>query len=114
MTRILALILAASPAAADTISISGTMVTISEAASPVVAEIGMTNLPMNGSYDEHPVVLSLPSLTVDATFDWDEEGQADALIVTPPDGTYCEPRSCVLRVDEGDTGTLRLMEWVGG
>jgi hypothetical protein len=106
--------LAALPLWADTISISGTIVTMDEGESPVVAQITMRNLPVNGPRDEKPVALTLPHLTVNAMFGYGDGLVADDLIVTPPDGTYCEPRSCVLRVEEGDTGTLRLMEWVGG
>lgn len=119
MTRLsilhfLQIALAAMPAHADTISISGTKVTIREGDSPVVAVIEMSNDLVNGYGDERPVELHLPHLTVSAMFEYGEGQQADALIITPPDGTYCEPRSCVLRVEEEDSGVLRLMEWVGG
>lgn len=109
-----AVALAALPLWADTISISGTKVTIREGDSPVVAVIEMSNDLSNGYGDERPVALHLPHLTVSAMFEYGEGQQADALIITPPDGTYCEPRSCVLRVEEEDSGVLRLMEWVGG
>lgn len=106
--------LAAMPLWADTISIGGTLVTMAEGASPVVAQITMQNLPVNAPHDNGPVVLTIPHLTVDAVFSYGDGLVADDLIVTPPDGTYCDPVDCVLRVEEGDTGTLRLMEWVGG
>lgn len=106
--------LAAMPAWADTISISGTKVTIREGDSPVVAIITQWNSPSNMPGDNGPIVLTLPHLRVNATFIYGDGLVADDLIVTPPDGTYCDPVDCVLRVEEEDSGVLRLMEWVGG
>lgn len=98
---------------ASTIGITGTTVTIQDARVPDARyEIVMLNMPMNGPADELQYVLTIDGLDVHLTFDWDAEGTADALAVSPPDGFICRPSSCVLVVDEGGTGVLYLIEWV--
>lgn len=113
MIRAAILAIIASPACADTVSVSGTTVQIEAAAPPAVARITMQNDPSNGETDTGNYILTLPGLSVPFAFDWNANADQDRITVTPPEGTYCEPRSCVLQLDENAVGDLWIMEWVG-
>ncbi len=114
MTRF-ALVFLAAPACADSVSISGTMVSLEPAPAPAVAQVVMRNVQMNGSRDDGFYVLTMPGLTVEAQFTWDAalEGH-DRLTVTPPDGFVCQPADCSMTVAEGSTGIVLLLPWIGG
>jgi hypothetical protein len=102
------------PLLADLI-LSGTIIALQPSTAPgAIAEVEMYNHAANGPHDEGSHTLTLDGLNVGISFDWDAEGkQADAITVMPPDGVLCEPASCVLMLDEGETGALILYEFVG-
>lgn len=117
MTRLTALfLLAASAAQADPLSISGTIVTLAPAEAPAVAQVTMDNVSLNGSRDNGIYPLAMPGLVVEIEFQWqaDELTGADGLTVIPPDGYVCQPLDCRMVVLEGNSGTVLLMEWIGG
>lgn len=100
---------------AQTISLSGTTITLRDTDhAGAEAEIVMDNRQVNGPSDEGEYTLSLRDLTVWLTFIWDtgSEGQ-DTISVVPPDGMICAPSSCMLEVKEDDAGTLLLIPWEG-
>lgn len=104
------------PAWAGEVSISGTTVTLEPSEEPgVVAIITMNNISMNGSRDVGAYQVAMPDLVVDFTFQWqvDQLTGSDGITVIPPDGMRCEPASCVAVVMEGQSGSVRLLEWVG-
>lgn len=101
--------------AASVISLGGTTVTIQPTTEPgAIAEIIFRNISVNSPADEGTQEIDLNGLTVAVTFGWNIIADQDQIIVTPPDGVICEPRSCELTIPEDDTGTLYLKEWVGG
>jgi hypothetical protein len=104
------------PAWAGEVSISGTTVTMEPSDEPgVVAVITMNNISMNGSRDVGAYQVAMPGLVVEFTFEWqvNELTGSDSITVTPPDGMRCEPVSCVAEVMEGQSGSVRLLEWIG-
>lgn len=106
---------AAGAAWSDTISISGTMVSLEPSQEPgVVAIVTMENVALNGEADNGSYWLTMPGLTVEAVFLWEAGswGQ-DSITVIPPDGMRCEPASCEASVLEGLTGHVLLLDWVG-
>lgn len=116
MTRLAILCaLAAAPAFSDTISISGTAVTLAPSDLPgVVAVVTMDNVQLNGAHDNGVYSVAMPGLVVEVEFSW-EQGMwgEDLLTVLPPDGMTCQPASCAMLVPEGLTGRIELLEWVG-
>lgn len=96
------------------LDLSGTIITMQPTAQPgAIAEIVMDNRRMNGSHDEIGTFLEMPGLSIGVHFDWNVEGDDDALIVSPPDGIICVPSSCVLQVPENEVGILYLYAWEG-
>ena len=110
MIRAAILALIAAPAAADMVSLSGTIVTMRDSHEPgALAEVHMRNSPVNGTRDERAFTLSHRGLTVGAEFDWDADATgADALTLTPPDGVLCVPAACVLVLPEHEEGAITL------
>lgn len=103
------------PAKAGQISISDTMVTISESSEPgVVATITMDNVSLNGSVDNGTYEVAMPGLSVDVIFLWEHDLHgADSITVIPPDGLICKPSNCQIVAPEGSSGTVDLLEYVG-
>jgi hypothetical protein len=94
---------------AETVSLSGTPVTLRETQAPgALAEVHMHNRTVNGPQDQHSFTLTLGDITVGARFDWNHTGDDDAVIVTPPDGLFCDPADCVLVVPEDAEGVLLI------
>lgn len=98
------------------LDISGTTVTLRPTEHPQAqAEIVMRNAMMNDQHDNADHVLTMGDLVVGVSFRWDYgDYGTDAVLVTPPDGMICDPRDCVLEVQEGHTGVLYLMPYLGG
>lgn len=103
------------PAKAGQISISGTMVTLSESSEPgVVATITMDNVSLNGSADNGTYEVAMSGLSVDVVFLWEHDLQgADSITVIPPDGLICKPSNCQIVAPEGSSGKVDLLEYVG-
>lgn len=98
----------------DILDLSGTTVTLRPSDVPgAVAELFFDNRDINGPQDERSDVLAIPGMAVDLRFDWDADGGADAIIVTPPNGIICQPSTCVLVIPENETGTMTLWAWEG-
>ena len=103
------------PAFADTVSISGTPVTLQPSTEPgAVAEVVMENISMNGPEDDGEYTLNLGEISVIAVFLWEADPVtgADRITVIAP-GYICEPRNCEMTVTEGGTGRVLLMPWEG-
>ena len=106
--------LAAPAAAQDSVDLSGTAVTIHPSERPgAIAEIRMDNRSNNSGRDEITFPMVLGDVAVAARFQWQAAGAADAVHVTPPEGVTCLPTSCVLVVEEYQTGTLFLFSVEG-
>ena len=105
---------AAGKAWSDTISISGTMVSLEPADAPAVAVVTMHNVDLNGPMDNGSHWLTMPGMTVEIIFTWQADiwGQ-DSITVIPPDGMRCDPVNCTTTVMEGLTGHVWLLEWIG-
>lgn len=103
------------PAKAGQISISGTMVTLSESSEPgVVATVTMDNVSLNGSADNGTYEVAMSGLSVDVVFLWERDLQgADSITVIPPDGLICKPSNCQIVAPEGSSGKVDLLEYVG-
>lgn len=96
------------------LSLSGTIITIEPPSDPAAwAEVVMTNRNVNGPLDEITTEMWFNGKAVGIEFEWDHQGPADAIIVTPPDGMFCIPETCVLILDEDTTGSLFIFEWLG-
>jgi hypothetical protein len=113
MTRA-ALILAflAMPAHANPVSVSGTTIQLQDTDRPgAIAEVTMHNVLTNGPQDTGVTfTLDHHGLTVEGRFEWNRDGNSDAVHITPPDGIMCVPYDCILTVPEMQTGKLYLFE----
>jgi hypothetical protein len=102
---------------AGEVSISGTIVTLEPSEEPgVVAVVTMRNMSVNDDKDNGDYLVALPGLDVAFSFVWQANPitGADGITVIPPDGMVCEPLSCEAVVPEGLSGSVRLLEWLGG
>ncbi len=103
-------------ASADTISISGTMVSLEPTDEPgAVAVVTMSNIQMNGSHDNglYPIAGAGIVAEVRFTWEWDALTGADRIEVIAP-GYVCRPASCTATVPEGQEGRVFILEWIGG
>lgn len=111
-----ALVFVAWQASAETVSISGSMVSIAPSDVPgELAVVTFENVSVNGAQDNGAYLLAMPGLTVEVGFEWETGifGQ-DTVTILPPDGVICRPASCEAEVLEGFTGRIVLLEWIGG
>lgn len=96
------------------LDLSGTIITLQSTTQPgAIAEIVMDNRNANGPQDEVGTFIDMPGLSVGVHFDWNHDGNDDALKVSPPDGIICVPSTCVLQVPENEVGVLYLYGWEG-
>ncbi len=103
------------PAFADSVSISGSTVTLQATDAPgAVAEVVFNNLSVNGSKDNGDYTLNLGDIVVSVTFVWESNvlTGADRITVSAP-GYTCEPVTCSAEVLEGQAGRVLILEWVG-
>ncbi len=106
---------AAGRAFADPLSIRGTTVTLEPAPPPAVALVTMNNLSVNDDRDNGVYFVAMPGLLVEVEFTWNAGiAGSDRITVLPPDGFVCEPRDCAATVLENESGTVLLLEWIGG
>lgn len=110
-----ALALICTPAMAEQISISGTIVSLEP--SPVLGELAivtMENIALNNQLDNGEYSLSIPEVSVTVEFTWEVGmfGQ-DQIVVVPPDGVICVPENCTMTPMEGQTGRVVLIDWRG-
>ena len=105
MKILLAVLLCATPAVADqTHSLKGTTITIQGTARPgAVAEIVFSNREVNGADDEYSFGLEFGDVTASITFDWNADGDDDAISVEVNEGYIVTPRR--LTVHESQVGT---------
>lgn len=97
------------------ILIAGSMVSLTPSDQPgIIAETHFRNHPTNAPENNGHYTLTLDGLTVDLTFTWNVAGDADRIVVTPPDGVLCDPSDCTMEVPENGFGFVLLYEWVGG
>lgn len=111
-----ALVFIAWQASAETVSISGSMVTLAPSSVPgELATVTFDNVSTNGAHDDGSYWLAMPGLAVEAQFTWESGnfGQ-DTVTIVPPEGILCIPASCKSEVMEGMTGHIILLEWLGG
>lgn len=101
---------------AESLSISGSMVSIAPSDVPgEVAVITFHNVQVNNWQDDGEYTLAMPGLSVGIAFAWQvTESGSDRITVIPPDGYICEPRDCMATVPEMLSGEVRLLEWLGG
>lgn len=103
-------LLAARPAAAGDILISGTRVVLEPSARVgAVAQVVVLNQPLNDGGDDGLYSVAMPGLRVDLVFAWNV-GVAgeDAVTVIPPEGLACLPVDCRVVVLERDAGVVTL------
>lgn len=107
--------LASSLLLAETISISGSMVSIAPSDAPgELAVVTFENVQMNGPQDNGTYPLAMPGLTVDVVFAWEVDVfGSDRVTIIPPDGIICRPTSCEATAMEGFPAEVVLLEWVG-
>lgn len=102
--------LIAGPAAAETVMIAETSVTLRPTdRAGALAEVAMVNDPSNGPWDEAERSLRLGELSVTFQFDFNAIGDKDRIEVSPPEGVICLP-SCELTLPEGASGTIWLYD----
>ena len=99
----------------DTISISGTMISLEPSDQPgIVAIVTMENVSLNGPDDNGDYTVAMPGMTVGVRFVWEVGAWGeDQITVTPPPGILCKPASCEIVAREGQTGSVALYEFVG-
>jgi hypothetical protein len=97
------------------LDISGTLVELHPPSDPAaMAEVVMLNIELNGAHDNGHYELHLDGLTVGLEFQWQAGAFGeDAIVVTPPEGVFCEPVDCRIVVPEGQRGTVLLFDFVG-
>ena len=113
MTRaLLILALTAAPAMADTITLSDdTTITLRPSTEPgALAEVHFDNRNVNGPTDSGEYSLTMDGLALLFRFDWNADGNDDAITVQPPEGVTCKPTSCVLSLPEDTEGTIWLYD----
>ena len=104
--------LCAVAALADTISVSGSLVTLQETVEPeAIAEILFDNRNVNGPHNTGNYELLLGNLSVGFKFEWTSGD--DSIAVYPPSGVSCVPETCILRLREDTAGTLWLFGGIG-
>lgn len=106
---------AAGAAFGDTVSISGTPVTLQATTEPgAVAEVVMHNVSLNGPKDNGAYPLHWSGIDVTAMFAWEADPVtgADGITVYAP-GYICDPPDCTMIVPEGQSGRVLLIEWSG-
>lgn len=114
MRALLALAMMTAPALADSVTLSGSTVTLQQTARPgAVAEVVFENRAVNSIMDEGEYDLTHGDLSMPFAFNWNESGDSDAITVTPPEGITCLPTSCILRLPEHETGSLFLFDGLG-
>ena len=119
-TRAAALILCiAAPAAGqDSVSLSGTKITL-QPGERAEFEVEFSNRNVNGARHDGWQSLEIEGMAVDVRFRWDAllreasstyemTSDADRLDVVPPAGWVCVPASCRIDVEENQTGIIEL------
>ena len=102
-------------AQAESISISGTTVSIAPSDDPGIAAIvTMENVSLNSAADNGTYDLAMHGMSVQIEFVW-EVGifGEDQITVIPPDGFVCLPASCRTTAMEGFSTEILLIEWQG-
>lgn len=99
----------------DTISISGSTVTLSPSDIPgATAVVTFVNVSTNDAKDNGSRFVSMPGLQVETIFAWEVNPfGADAITVIPPVGMTCQPADCKATAMEGFSAEVLLLEWVG-
>lgn len=109
------LLSAPAPALAETISISGSPVSLGPSDDPAaLAVVTFENVQMNGAHDNGDYTLAMADLVVGIRFAWEVGmfGQ-DRVEVLPPVGVVCVPSSCTAEVLEGFSGQVVLYPYEG-
>ena len=113
MTRaLLILALTAAPAMGETVTLShDTSITLRPSAEPgALAEVHFDNRNVNGPSDSGEYSLTMDGLALRFRFDWNADGNHDAITLQPPEGVACKPASCVLSLPEDTEGTIWLYD----
>jgi hypothetical protein len=116
MTRpaIIAALLCAIPAHADTLNLSGTTIRIAPPTTQgAIAQVEFWNSPVNQAHHNGNYTVTGQGITLDVQFIWDHSWTSDTIIVTPPDGVICDPHDCTLTLEESTGGTIWLYDTRG-
>ncbi len=107
--------LTAGQAFGDTISISGTTVSMVPSLQPgAEADVVVENFMLNGPMDDGEYPLAMGRLVVTVQFHWDYGALGgDRVIVIPPVVYVCRPETCDAIVPEAARGVVVIYPWVG-
>lgn len=91
--------------------LSGSVVTLQPTTEPgAIAEVIFDNRMVNDADDNGTYALSMDGLALLFRFDWNDNGNDDAITVQPPEGVICKPTTCVLSLPEDTEGTIWLYD----
>jgi len=93
-----------------------TTVTIEPSAAPGEwATVTLNNRLVNDGNDTAQYNVMMDGVPVGIFYEWDRDpvSGADGITVTPPQGMTCIPQDCRLTVQEGQSGSMVILDWFG-
>ena len=112
---VIAALMFALPAFADTLNISGSLISLEPSDEPgAIAQISFHNVSVNDAADNGDYPLASADMTLTIQFLWEVNlFGADQITVVPPPWVICQPIDCTATVMEGEIGVVVLYPYEG-